>query len=117
MRFAIWAGERPVYCQMMETTGMLIFGKISVGVLSTARGPRIINRSARTTQVYGRRNARRTIHISFQLLLTTSGSNADEDGVSMFGCGDRDPGRYARGSSQRAQETKAPGGRMRDLLS
>src|SRR5580704_2530091 len=65
MRFAIWLGDRPVYCQTTETTGMLMLGKMSVGVLRTAMGPRIINRSAR-----------RTIHISFQLLLTTSGGNA-----------------------------------------
>src|ERR1700751_3962923 len=85
MRFAICSGESPVYCQMMETTGMLMLGKMSVGVLRTASGPRIINRSARTAKVYGRRSARRTIHISFQLLLTTSGGNAaNEVWVRVF---------------------------------
>src|SRR5580704_6816322 len=76
MRLAIWFGDRPVYCQTTETTGMLMLGKMSVGVVRTAIGQRIINRSARTAKVYGRRSARRTIHISFQLLLTTSGGNA-----------------------------------------
>ena len=30
----------PVYCQMMVTTGMLISGKMSVGIFTTAVAPR-----------------------------------------------------------------------------
>src|SRR5579884_1605526 len=46
-----------------------MFGKISTGIFLMASGTRIINNSAITANVYGRRSARRTIHITFQLLL------------------------------------------------
>src|SRR5437899_12119229 len=48
---------------MMLITGMLIFGKISVGVRTIASPPMIRMRMAITTIVYGRRNASRTIHM------------------------------------------------------
>src|SRR5208282_4312284 len=32
MRLAIWSAESPVYCQTTVTTGMSMFGKISVGI-------------------------------------------------------------------------------------
>ena len=63
IRLAICSGERPVYCQTIATTGMLMLGKMSVGVVSATSGPRISRTSARTAKVYGRRSARRTIHI------------------------------------------------------
>jgi hypothetical protein len=44
-------------------TGMLIFGKISVGVPNTERTPKIAIRIAMTTKVYGRESASRTIAV------------------------------------------------------
>src|ERR1700761_320707 len=63
MRSDMSWGEKPVYCQTTLTTGMSILGKISVGVLEITTGARMNNINDRTTKVYGRRNARRTIHI------------------------------------------------------
>ena len=54
----------PPYCQMTLTTGMLMDGKISVGVHSRINGVNSRSNSAATTNVYGRRNARRTIHMA-----------------------------------------------------
>src|ERR1700736_5241283 len=51
----------------MLTTGMLIFGKMSVGVRSAASVPRIKIRIAITTNVYGRLKASFTIHICIPL--------------------------------------------------
>jgi hypothetical protein len=45
------------------TTGMLMFGKMSVGVRRAAVVPKIRINSAMTTNVYGRRRASRTIPI------------------------------------------------------
>ena len=56
-------GLRPVYCQATETTGILILGKISVGVRRMSTGAAIRMRIARTTKVYGRLSASRTIHM------------------------------------------------------
>src|ERR1700722_19052500 len=63
MGFAISSGGRPVEFQITEMTGMLIFGKISVGVPSTERTPKIAIRIAITTKVYGRASASRTIAV------------------------------------------------------
>src|SRR5438094_6413682 len=46
--------------------GMSIYGKISTGMVTTADPPRIAIRMAMTTNVYGRPNASRTIHILVQ---------------------------------------------------
>jgi len=51
----------------MLTTGILISGKMSVGVRRTTTGVRIRIRSAITTNVYGLRNAKATIHIENSL--------------------------------------------------
>ena len=51
MRSAICSGEKPWYCQMMETTGMLMLGKISTGMFTWPAGPSTINRSATTAKV------------------------------------------------------------------
>src|SRR5207248_10559171 len=48
----------------MLTTGMLISGKMSVGVRRSTTGVSKIIARPRTTNVYGLRNANRTIHIS-----------------------------------------------------
>ena len=48
---------------MTLTTGMLISGKMSIGMETTETAPRTAISSARTTKVYGRRSASRTIHI------------------------------------------------------
>ena len=42
-------------------TGILMSGKMSVGVVSAASGPKIRIRMARTKKVYGRRKPSRTI--------------------------------------------------------
>src|SRR5258708_17854570 len=54
---------RPVYCQTTLTTGMLMDGKMSVGVRSRTNGVSNKSSKAATTKVYGRRRAKRTIHI------------------------------------------------------
>src|SRR5882762_428008 len=64
IRCSISFALRPVYCQMTLTTGMLMDGKISVGVRSRINGVNNNSSRAATTNVYGRRKARRTIHIS-----------------------------------------------------
>ena len=51
IRPAICSGGMPVYCQATAITGILISGKISVGVLSAASGPRMSSSSASTTKV------------------------------------------------------------------
>jgi len=48
---------------MTLTTGMLIAGKMSIGMEATETIPSTAINSARTTNVYGRRSASRTIHI------------------------------------------------------
>src|SRR5665213_772458 len=63
MRSAICSGERPLYIQTTVTTGISMFGKISVGIERMLKTPRIRIKSAKTTKVYGRRSASRTIHI------------------------------------------------------
>src|SRR4029077_1024401 len=60
MRPAIWSGGRPVNCHTTLITGMLISGKMSVGVRSQDSVPAIRISSASTTNVYGRRSAIRT---------------------------------------------------------
>src|ERR1700722_15408583 len=50
---------------MMLTTGMLIFGKISVGVGTIASVHRIRMRKTMTTKVKGRFSASRTIHMTY----------------------------------------------------
>src|SRR5262245_15315564 len=44
---------------------MLMLGKMSVGVRAIVSPPRMLISSARTAKVYGRRSARRTIHMAF----------------------------------------------------
>src|ERR1700680_2140560 len=72
MRPAIWSGGRPVYCQTTPITGIRMSGKISVGVRSAARGPRIASSNASTTNVYGRLRAIRTIAVIEQVFLYQS---------------------------------------------
>src|SRR5260370_18575351 len=50
---------------MMLTTGMSIFGKMSVGVRTMASATRMKIRIANTAIVYGRLSASLTIHISY----------------------------------------------------
>ncbi len=80
-------GTRPEKFQMMLTTGMLIFGKMSVGVRKIASVPMIRMRMAITTIVYGRRNASRTIHIGSlpkQLALPAWGSTPGLTAVNYW---------------------------------
>src|SRR6266702_3107729 len=63
MRVYISDGTRPVYVQMMLTTGTLMAGKMSTGVRRIMTGAIRNSSSARTTKVYGRESATRTIHI------------------------------------------------------
>ena len=53
-----------MYCQATAITGMLMFGKISVGVRKIMTGLRTKMSTARTMKVYGRSSATRTIHIA-----------------------------------------------------
>src|SRR3954447_13455346 len=63
MRLAISCADSPEYCQMTLTTGISILGKMSVAVLMTTIGARSNNIKDKTTNVYGRWRASRTIHI------------------------------------------------------
>ena len=62
-RVAISSGARPVYFQMTATTGILMFGKMSVGVRRIENTPSSVIRMASTIKVYGRLSASLTIHI------------------------------------------------------
>src|SRR5205809_4299567 len=64
MRPSTSFGESPLNCQMIEMTGMLISGKMSTGVRAMVSTPPMAMSSAITMNVYGRRRARRTIHIA-----------------------------------------------------
>src|ERR1700678_321236 len=57
------SGFRPVYCHATAITGMLMLGKMSVGVRRITTGLKIRIKRASTIKVYGRSNATRTIHI------------------------------------------------------
>src|SRR5271166_3470448 len=57
------SGLRPVYVQPIETTGILILGKMSVGVRRITTGAAMRINSARTINVYGRLRATLTIHM------------------------------------------------------
>src|SRR3977135_4375818 len=54
---------RPVKLKTTLMTGMLMFGKMSVGVRKAEAVPKIRISTAMTMNVYGRRKARRTIPI------------------------------------------------------
>src|SRR6266849_2332855 len=69
IRLAMSCGASPVKFQMMLTTGMLMFGKMSVGVRKIESVPRIKIRMASTTNVYGRLSATLTIHMIHALVL------------------------------------------------
>lgn len=64
MRAAISSGDRPVYVLMTAITGMSISGSMSVDMVRSVRPPMITMSMARTTNVYGRLNAMRTIHMA-----------------------------------------------------
>ena len=51
MRLAISSAERPVYCQTTLTTGLSIFGKMSVGILRMLKAPINMRRIAKTAKV------------------------------------------------------------------
>ena len=51
MRLDISCAERPEYCHTVLTTGILIFGKMSVGVLIAAVTPKMTISIAMTTNV------------------------------------------------------------------
>src|SRR5690349_8105983 len=58
---------------MTDTTGMSMSGKMSVGVRAIVSGPMPRIRSARTTKVYGRSRATRTIHMRHPILTQAPG--------------------------------------------
>ena len=64
IRVAISSGARPVYRQIVATTGILMFGKMSVGVRRIANTPSSVIAMASTRNVYGRRSASLTIHMA-----------------------------------------------------
>ena len=51
MRVDISCADRPEYCHTTVTTGMSIFGKISVGIDRMLKTPRIRIRNAKTAKV------------------------------------------------------------------
>ncbi len=56
MRFSLSSTDKPLYCEMALTTGMLMSGSRSVGILAITIPPRIAIRMAAATNVYGGRN-------------------------------------------------------------
>src|SRR6202030_3458736 len=62
-RWEMSSAESPGYPYTTLSTGISIFGKISMGVVYTASVPRIRISKDITTKVYGLRRAKRTIHI------------------------------------------------------
>src|SRR5258707_10201517 len=63
MRASMSSGGRPVKLKATLTTGILMFGKMSVGGLSAEATPKIMMSSAMTMKVYGRRSASLTMPI------------------------------------------------------
>jgi hypothetical protein len=63
MRFSISFAGNPEYDQITVTTGMSMFGKMSVGVVAMDVKPRTRIRIEATMNVYGRFRASLTIHI------------------------------------------------------
>ncbi len=66
MRFSMSSGVSPVYDHTRLITGILMLGKMSLGVVMTAATPKIAISTDTTTNVYGRRSAKRTIHMTTQ---------------------------------------------------
>src|SRR6266436_4445175 len=64
IRPCISVGDSPEKFQMTVTTGMLMAGKMSTVMVRTDMTPRTAISRARTTNVYGRRRASRTIHMA-----------------------------------------------------
>ena len=78
MRRSISSGEMPPYDQITLTTGMSTSGKMSVGMRRIDTMPSSATTIAATTKVYGRRRARRTIHMAMlELCRESDGSLAD----------------------------------------
>src|ERR1700683_281128 len=63
MRFSMSSGSKPVYVQITLTTGILMAGKMSTGIVKIEPMPSMAIRTAMTTKVRGRGKARRTSHI------------------------------------------------------
>jgi len=57
MRFSISSGDRPGYDQIRPTTGMSMYGKISVGMVMNAAVPSTEISTHMTKNVKGRRSA------------------------------------------------------------
>src|ERR1700730_10202266 len=64
MRPSSSAAFSPLYCQATAITGMLMVGKMSVGVRAMTTGLTMRIRRARTMKVYGRSSAILTIHMA-----------------------------------------------------
>ena len=79
--FSMSSGAIPVNDQMTVTTGISTLGKMSVGMRCTVTTPNTTSKSATTTNVYGRRSARRTIHI--RLYLDVNG-NVETSGAQLW---------------------------------
>src|ERR1700748_2122562 len=67
IRLAMSSADRPVYDQIMLTTGILISGSTSTGVVNSTNGVASKIRIAITMNVYGRLSATLTIHIETRL--------------------------------------------------
>jgi hypothetical protein len=63
-RFSMSSGDKPVNDQMTVITGMFTSGKMSTGMRAIVTTPSTRMSNATTTNVYGRRSASRTIHMS-----------------------------------------------------
>src|SRR5580765_7354883 len=83
-RPSISSGFSPVNCQATATTGILIFGKMSVGVRWITTGLANKINSERTIKVYGRLSASLTIHILPSLYCLLVGGRCQSERKRSF---------------------------------
>src|SRR3984893_9168144 len=76
MRPAMSSGDRPVELKTTLITGILMLGKMSIGVRTADPTPKIMISSAITMKVYGRRSASLTIPIIFASRLASHPASA-----------------------------------------
>ena len=81
-RCSISGALRPVYCQITETTGMLISGKMSFGMTQMAETPR--NTIKRGQDVEGVRKFQRKSDDTHVVVLTAGGSSSFSDSLPYF---------------------------------
>src|SRR5205085_12346316 len=111
IRLSISSGGIPEYTQTIETTGTSASGKMSVAIRWVASTPTTAIRTARTTNVYVRRRASRTIHIAVHLVSSDVEQVHAELGVGLTpdGLGVRGQDQLDRRAGRRLEQVPAAG--------